>query len=134
MEDNLYYLRKMPDGTVECYIDRRTMQTQGDVYHATCTPEEWKAAGCFARIVDGEIVLGKDPDVKREEIAEYFRKARYSRLRECDKMSPMRWYSMTPEQQQAWENYRQELLDLPQRPGFPWDGPDTYTDWPVKPE
>lgn len=41
----------------------------------------------------------------------------------------LRWAALTPEQQQAWADYRQALLDLPQQPGFPAD-----VVWPTKPE
>lgn len=45
-----------------------------------------------------------------------------------DRISPVWWNSMTPEQQQAWAQYRQDLLDIPQQPGFPAD-----IIWPVAP-
>lgn len=40
----------------------------------------------------------------------------------------LRWAALTPEQQQAWADYRQALLDVPQKPGFPHD-----VAWPLKP-
>lgn len=40
----------------------------------------------------------------------------------------LRWAALTAEQQQAWADYRQALLDVPQQPGFPTD-----VVWPVKP-
>ena len=43
--------------------------------------------------------------------------------------NPLRWASMTPEPQQAWVDYRQALLDVPQQAGFP-----EVVEWPVKPE
>ena len=36
-----------------------------------------------------------------------------------DRISPVWWASMTTEQQQAWVQYRQDLLNVPQQPGFP---------------
>lgn len=46
-----------------------------------------------------------------------------------DRISPIWWSSMTPEQQQAWSAYRQHLLDVPEQPGFPleidWSAPPT---------
>ncbi len=36
-----------------------------------------------------------------------------------DAMNPMRWESMTDGQKQAWREYRQALLDVPQQEGFP---------------
>ena len=41
----------------------------------------------------------------------------------------LRWNSLTAEQQQAWADYRQALLDITDQPGFPYD-----VTWPTKPE
>jgi hypothetical protein len=41
----------------------------------------------------------------------------------------LRWSALTDEQQQAWANYRQALLDVTQQSGFP-----SNVAWPVKPE
>ena len=40
----------------------------------------------------------------------------------------LRWAALTAEQQQAWADYRQALLDIPQQAGFPHD-----IIWPTKP-
>ena len=40
----------------------------------------------------------------------------------------LRWNALTPDQQQAWADYRQALLDLPQQTGFPHK-----VVWPTKP-
>jgi hypothetical protein len=40
-----------------------------------------------------------------------------------------RWASMTTQQQQAWAQYRQELRDVPEQPGFP----QTVV-WPTPPQ
>lgn len=42
--------------------------------------------------------------------------------------NPLRWGSLSAEQQDAWAVYRQALLDVPQQDGFPND-----VTWPVKP-
>lgn len=44
-------------------------------------------------------------------------------------MNSLRWNSMTANQQQAWADYRQALLDIPQQAGFP-----NNVTWPSKPE
>ena len=36
-----------------------------------------------------------------------------------DRISPVWWASMTTADQLAWMQYRQDLLDIPQQPGFP---------------
>lgn len=41
----------------------------------------------------------------------------------------LRWAALSPEQQQAWTDYRQALLDVPEQVGFPHN-----VVWPVKPE
>lgn len=42
--------------------------------------------------------------------------------------------TLTDEQYQAWLDYRQALRDVPQQPGFPWNGPDDPAcPWPVIP-
>ena len=40
----------------------------------------------------------------------------------------LRWNALTAEQQQAWADYRQALLDVPQQAGFPHE-----VVWPTKP-
>lgn len=45
-----------------------------------------------------------------------------------DTINPMRWESMTIEQQDALRAYRQALLDVPQQLGFPFD-----VKWPQTP-
>ncbi len=42
--------------------------------------------------------------------------------------NPLRWSDLSQEQQQAWANYRKELLDLPQQEGFPHE-----VQWPERP-
>ena len=41
----------------------------------------------------------------------------------------LRWASLSDAQRQAWANYRQALLDVPQQDGFPYG-----IHWPTKPE
>ena len=41
----------------------------------------------------------------------------------------LRWAALTAEQQQAWADYRQALLDVPSQDGFPHN-----VSWPVKPQ
>lgn len=46
-----------------------------------------------------------------------------------DRINPLWWASMTPEQQADWESYRQALLDITDQPGFPM-----AIDWPSRPD
>jgi hypothetical protein len=45
-----------------------------------------------------------------------------------DSINPLRWESMSQEQKEAWLEYRQALLDIPQQEEFPRN-----IIWPVKP-
>ena len=52
------------------------------------------------------------------------------RLRwDVDSLNPIRWATLTTEQQTAMTMYRQQLLDITAQEGFPWD-----VTWPDKPE
>jgi len=53
------------------------------------------------------------------------RGGRNARLAACD------WTQLVdaPVDSLAWANYRQELRNVPNQPGFPWD-----VQWPAKPE
>lgn len=53
----------------------------------------------------------------------------YKLRAEIDALNPIRWESLTIEQQDAWKAYREELLVVPQQDGFPWE-----IKWPSKPE
>ena len=46
-----------------------------------------------------------------------------------DSINAVRWSAMTPTQQAAWTQYRQDLLNIPQSTGFPED-----IEWPTQPE
>lgn len=45
-----------------------------------------------------------------------------------DRISPVWWSSMTAEEQQAWTDYRQALLDITSQPNYPQE-----IIWPTKP-
>jgi len=64
------------------------------------------------------------------ELSDQLRMDRDGLLFELDAFvgNPMRWGSLSAEQQDAWAVYRQALLDVPQQAGFPND-----VVWPVKP-
>lgn len=63
------------------------------------------------------------------QVTEWVRNRRDRLLEETDRaVMPDRWARMTPEQQTLWSDYRQQLRDLPQQPGWPYD----HT-WPTQP-
>lgn len=91
----------------------------------------------FKELADGTIVEYSEEDYARDAMPAIaptetaVREHRDNILRnEVDPMvsNALRWASYTPEQQQAWANYRQALLDIPQQAGFPHD-----VVWPTKP-
>jgi Phage tail assembly chaperone protein len=45
-----------------------------------------------------------------------------------DRISPVWWSSMTTEEQKAWTDYRQALLDITEQPNYPQE-----IVWPTKP-
>lgn len=65
-------------------------------------------------------------------IAESVREQRNQLLVDnVDKFNGVRWAALSPEAQQQWTEYRQQLLDISDQPGFPvtivWpDVPNSY--------
>ena len=72
------------------------------------------------------------PNVSDADLLAYYslkvKKQRDSLLSEVDKFNVIRWSLISEEQQTAWINYRQALLDVPQQSGFPHS-----VIWPIKP-
>lgn len=141
ISQNIIYLKALPDGTVAAFGDRDSLMAPvkvgggAGICHQTVTVEEWEAAGCEAYAEeDGRIVLGRREEAVLQEQTDRIRLERDRRLRACDKMSPMRWNAMSEAQRADWTAYRQALLDVPQRPGFPWGGDIAKAPWPAKPE
>lgn len=100
----------------------------------TITEEQWRSCGYTARIVEGRIVYGKPADQIQQEREDAIRDERDRRLRKCDKMSEMRWLTLTGSQKAEWIAYRQALLDIPSQDGFPWGGDAEQAPWPSLPE
>lgn len=65
-------------------------------------------------------------DTKASQVRE---KRMYLLRTEVDAINPMRWETLTTEQQQAWRDYRQALLDVTEQEGFPWT-----VEWPEPPK
>ena len=87
----------------------------------------------FNECVDGiwgDITEFKPYVPTTKELAGIARLQRDALLSEVDKIvgNPLRWASFSEAQQQAWADYRQALLDVPQQASFP----DTIN-WPTKP-
>jgi len=105
---------------IDCEV---TFETIGTVPF-TATPNDTEEHGrdIYARAVFGEFgVIAEWTPPTTEELAAQARAQRNALLSEVDSIvgNPLRWASFTTEQQTAWANYRQALLDVPQQPGFP---------------
>lgn len=95
-------------------------EVEGEKYQYAL--DEWAEA---KYMVENPIV----PVLTEEQLGTQVRGQRDSMLDEVvDKMNPMRWETFTEVQKQAWRDYRQALLDVPQQDGFP-----ETVEWPVPP-
>ena len=100
----------------------------------TANPNDSEEHGrdIYARAVAGEFgVIAEWTPPTTEELAANARAKRDYLLQEIDGIvgNPLRWASFSTEQQTAWANYRQALLDVPQQAGFP-----NTINWATKPE
>jgi hypothetical protein len=95
------------------------------------TDEEFEAAGCIVRIINGKIVLGKTDAEKREELI-VAAKAKQDSLfastvdRVCN---AAHWEDMDNARKTVWMEYRRALSDINKQPGYP-----ESIDWPIPPE
>ena len=124
---------KIIDNEVCAFGDEASLKASGGTFDMALKDEDWQAAECTASLENGRIVLGVSDAMRKEQYASAIRFERDRRLRKCDKMSPMRWNVLTDEQRQAWAEYRQALLDIPQQEGFPWGGDVEKVPWPELP-
>ena len=72
--------------------------------------------------------LTKEWVIDQQESERLARKHRNLLLNVVDKINPVWWASMTSEQQAEVQQFRQDLLDVPQQAGWP-----TAINWPTKP-
>ena len=123
-----------PDPTSEyklVYVSGYTQDEKGDWY------EDWSEKDKFVDYVDGDnntitaasqIIEYENNKLKVEESG--VRAKRDMLLSsDIDVINAVRWNSFTTEQQAAWTQYRQDLLNIPQQQGFPFN-----VTWPTKPE
>ena len=100
-------------------------------FHATPNDVEEHGRDIYTRAAAGEFgVIAEWTPPTIEELAANARGQRDALLQEVDSIvgNPLRWASFSEAQQQAWADYRQALLDVPQQAGFP-----NTVDFPVKP-
>jgi hypothetical protein len=115
-------------------IDCEVFFTQFNSYLPfTASPNDPAEHGrdIYARAVAGEFgIVAEWTPPTTEELAAQARGQRDALLQEVDSIvgNPLRWASFSTEQQTAWADYRQALLDVPQQAGFP-----NTINWPNKP-
>lgn len=112
----------LPDGTYVQTIGDDTAP-DADAIKVGIRPE------AYYDYVGGSWVL--NPDREFATLAPLMRNERDVKLAtEVDPVvsNPLRWSAMTADQQQAWIDYRQALLDVPSQVGFPRD-----IVWPTTP-
>jgi hypothetical protein len=101
----------------------------------TCDPNDNGAEFDVSELYHRITITGQVPKMPQSEIdkevSTFMQQTRNSILfNEVDPIvsNPLRWSDLSQEQQQAWANYRKELLDLPQQEGFPHE-----VQWPERP-
>ena len=101
----------------------------------TASPDDVEQHGrdIYAAAIAGEYgpIAPYDGPSEEELLEQQVREQRDQLLADVDAVvtNPLRWNSLSPEEQQAWAEYRQALLDVPQQEGFPLN-----VDWPNKPQ
>ncbi len=139
INDKNIYLKIVKD-TIFAYGDRESLEEAeneyrtGQLFDYAVPIQEWRESDGVARYVDGQVVLGIPKDQIKTIQEDSIRNERYLRLRQCDRISPMRWNHMTEEQRKAWDDYRLALLNIPQQEGFPWGGDINKAPWPKFPD
>lgn len=98
--------------------------------------QEWDEVFAYAE-AHPECVTEEQPYVPpvptTEELAARVRAERDRRIAETDYLV-IPDYPISQDKLEEIKVYRQALRDLPQQPGFPWNGPDaTDCSWPVEP-
>ena len=90
---------------------------------AELTEQEWNEAEGLARMLGGELILGKTQAEKDEEKAQEIRAKRDRLLSQTD------WTQTVDNPLAGNEDitaYRQALRDIPDQAGFPWN-----VEWPI---
>ena len=80
-------------------------------------------------LLDNPDMLLDSAQIETDRLTREARVRRDALLKEVvDSVNPMRWELLSDVEKQAWRDYRQALLDVPQQEGFP----NTIT-WPEAP-
>lgn len=120
------------ENTIDCELDH----PEYGWIPFTCDPDDTGAMfdvkELFNRMKDeAEPFVPPTPEEIEAAKAREVRAERNNKLQtEVDPIvsNPLRWASFTAEQQQAWIDYREALLNIPEQAGFPFD-----VIWPERP-
>jgi hypothetical protein len=126
----IYLIKK--NGVVIAHTDLEAMEALdgAGTPDMAVTEAQWAEAGGLARIIGGEIFLGKTDAEKREEKeAEVKAKRERILLETVDRVNGLWWEAMPEARKEQWREYRQALLDITGQPGYPFE-----VTWPERPE
>jgi hypothetical protein len=90
--------------------------------------EGWFESGQY-RVVNDQVQKIEDTGNIKSDRADILRATRDQCLGQVDRVNPVWYATLSPQQQQDLATYRQALLDIPQQPGWPID-----VIWPIKPD
>jgi hypothetical protein len=75
-------------------------------------------------------IVPPEPEPSEEYLEQQARMKRNILLdHNVDRLNGPRWEELTESEKESWRQYRQDLLNVPQQPGFPYN-----INWPIKPE
>ena len=118
------------DGRVRAYD---IVDMDNEHYDRIITDEEWEKSGCKAYVRNNTIILNTKEEMTDAEYADIVRAERCFRLNKCDRISPLYWETLSEEDKNKCRQYRQELLDITKKQGFPWNGDIKRIPWPDVP-
>ena len=132
--------------------DLHALQWHGEQGHRewTSRPGTPFTVTGYAEIVQPYVTLWQAEKLRRDQVAAAeqalaeaaynsetaragrLRAERDRRIAACDFLM-VADYPMSEVEREPWRVYRQALRDLPEQPGFPWDGGGEATPWPAEP-
>lgn len=109
-------------GNITCEVDHPTL---GWIPFTASENDSEKFGKDLFKIIKkkGDIFPYIEKEITLEEATNAARQKRNSLLGEIDVVvsNPLRWESMSKSTKDAYKKYRQELLDVPQQSGFPYE-------------
>lgn len=115
-------------GLVIVFGNQTQWPTNTPLFYGTCDDDaDVTIPGVIRTLTAEEFAFEqqKENDTKASQMREYRDHLLNTTV---DTLNPIRWESLTPEQQGAWRTYRQALLDVTSQAGFPWN-----IQWPTVP-